>query len=137
VGNYLLLKMASEYLYKKPVLGDTTKREMYLSEQIILEEVGNMKYLTEKEVSEITRLALSTLRNHRHLRRGIPYCKIGASVRYNEEDVLAFMEVRKIRFDSDQPSPDRPRYFQGRGDQYYRLENDGSRTPIGKKEIIF
>lgn len=55
------------------------------------------KYLTEKQVSEITRIALSTLRNHRHQRRGIPYVKYGKSVRYDLNDVLNFMDNHKIR----------------------------------------
>ena len=54
------------------------------------------KYLTEKQVSELTSRALSTLRNERSKGRGIPYCKIGKSVRYLEQDVLGFMESRKI-----------------------------------------
>ena len=57
---------------------------------------NNPKYINEKEVSEITGRALPTLRNDRHNRRGIPYCKIGRSVRYALVDVIAFMEARKI-----------------------------------------
>jgi predicted DNA-binding transcriptional regulator AlpA len=60
----------------------------------------NIRYLTEKEVSEITGIALSTLRNHRSLRKGIPYCKIFRSIRYSASDVLSFMESHKINFDS-------------------------------------
>jgi len=54
------------------------------------------KYIDEKIVSEITGRALPTLRNDRHNRRGIPYCKIGRSVRYALSDVITFMESRKI-----------------------------------------
>lgn len=57
----------------------------------------NTSYVTEKEVARITRRALPTLRNDRHLRRGIPYCKIGRSVRYRLDDVIAYMEARKIK----------------------------------------
>lgn len=60
----------------------------------------NIKYLTEKDVSEITGIALSTLRNHRSLRKGIPYCKIFRSIRYSASDVQSFMENHKINFDS-------------------------------------
>jgi hypothetical protein len=59
----------------------------------------NLKYLTEKEVSEITRKALPTLRNDRHLRRGIPYYKDGKSIRYNLNDVILYMESRKVSFE--------------------------------------
>lgn len=54
-------------------------------------------YLTEKEVSEITGRALSSLRNDRYLRRGFSYVKFGKSVRYNKTDVLIEMESRKIK----------------------------------------
>ena len=54
------------------------------------------KYITEKEVSEITSRALSTLRNERFLGKGIPYIKIGKSVRYKLDDVIEYMESRRI-----------------------------------------
>jgi predicted DNA-binding transcriptional regulator AlpA len=54
-------------------------------------------YLHEQKVSEITGRALSTLRNERFNRKGIPYIKVGRSVRYSHEDVIAFMENRKIK----------------------------------------
>ena len=55
------------------------------------------RYLKEKEVSEITGFALSTLRNQRWDRRGIPYFKVGKrSVRYRMVDVIEYMESRKI-----------------------------------------
>lgn len=57
-------------------------------------------YLNEKEVSRFTGRALSTLRNERFNRKGIPYIKIGRSVRYNSEDVVTFMENRKIETES-------------------------------------
>ena len=54
------------------------------------------KYLTEKQVAEITSRALSTLRNDRFLNRGMPYIKIGKSVRYNLQAVINYIESRKI-----------------------------------------
>ncbi|MBT4485057.1 MAG: helix-turn-helix domain-containing protein [Candidatus Latescibacteria bacterium] len=57
---------------------------------------NQIQYITEKEVAEITGRALSTLRNERFLGKGIPYLKIGKSVRYNYEDVIEFMESRRI-----------------------------------------
>ena len=54
-------------------------------------------YVDEKEVSRITGRALSTLRNDRHRRQGIPYCKLGRSVRYRLDDVLSFMESKRIQ----------------------------------------
>ena len=57
---------------------------------------SDVKYLTEKQVAEITKFALSTLRNDRFLGRGIPYMKIGKSVRYNYADVIDFMESYRV-----------------------------------------
>ena len=57
----------------------------------------NVRFLTEKEVKQMTNRALSTLRNDRHLNRGITYVKIGRSVRYEMDDVLKFMRSRKIQ----------------------------------------
>ena len=55
------------------------------------------QYITEEKVSDITGIALSTLRNDRLYKRKIPYYKIGRSVRYNYDDVIAFMESCKIK----------------------------------------
>lgn len=58
------------------------------------------KYLNEKEVAEITGRAVSTLRNERFLRKGLPYLKIGGrSIRYLTQDVADFMEARRVTFD--------------------------------------
>jgi hypothetical protein len=54
------------------------------------------RYVDEKVVARIIGRALQTLRNDRHLGRGLPYIKIGRSVRYSLEDVIRFMESRKI-----------------------------------------
>jgi excisionase family DNA binding protein len=59
------------------------------------------QYLTEKQVSELTGLALSTLRNDRAQDRRIPYLKIGKSVRYDVADLKNFLESCKIRSTSD------------------------------------
>ncbi len=58
------------------------------------------QYLTEQEVSKMTRIALQTLRNNRFHKLGIPYFKIGKSVRYSYSDVIVFMEKRKIQTDA-------------------------------------
>jgi hypothetical protein len=54
------------------------------------------RYLNEVQVAEMTGRALSTLRNERFSRCGIPYIKIGRSVRYSLHDVVQFMEAHKI-----------------------------------------
>ena len=63
-------------------------------------ELLEKKYLNEREVATITGCAVSTLRNERFMRKGLPYLKIGGrSIRYKTEDVIAFMEGRRITFD--------------------------------------
>ncbi|GAB6193137.1 helix-turn-helix domain-containing protein [Desulfocastanea catecholica] len=56
------------------------------------------QWITEKEVSTMTGRAEQTLRNDRMKRKGIPYSKLGRSVRYRVEDVVDFMEGKKITF---------------------------------------
>ena len=58
-----------------------------------------IKYLNEKQVSEVTGIAVQTLRNWRQLRRGFPYSKVGRAVRYSVGDVEQFMESRKVRME--------------------------------------
>ena len=60
-----------------------------------------LKFMTEKDVAELTGIALSTLRNDRFHKRGIPYIKIRRSVRYDLRDVLKYMEEHKIITDND------------------------------------
>lgn len=54
------------------------------------------QYLTERQVSNLTNIALSTLRNHRFQCRGLPYIKIGKSIRYSLQDVVEYLERFKI-----------------------------------------
>ncbi|MCL5883515.1 MAG: helix-turn-helix domain-containing protein [Actinobacteria bacterium] len=56
------------------------------------------KYMTEREVSDLTGIALSTLRNWRVLGKGPRYVKPGGTcVRYPLSSLLAFCEGRKIK----------------------------------------
>ena len=57
------------------------------------------RYLNEHQVSEITGRALSTLRNERSKGKGIPYIKVGRSIRYDYSDVVKFMEAHKVMTD--------------------------------------
>jgi len=68
-------------------------------EHRVADNLEQFRYLTEQEVFKLTGRGLQTLRNDRHLRRGFPYIKIGRSVRYNLNDVIDFMESRKIKTD--------------------------------------
>ena len=54
------------------------------------------KYLTDRQVSEMTGIGLQTLRNHRMQGKGLCYRKLEKSVRYLESEVIEFMESRRI-----------------------------------------
>ena len=60
---------------------------------------GNLskRYLSETEVADHTGIAVSTLRNYRHLGKGIPYIKMGSRVLYDLSDVEEFMQSHKIQ----------------------------------------
>jgi hypothetical protein len=67
-----------------------------------IRELLTRPYLNEFETAAIQRRAVSTLRNDRHLRRGLPYLKIGKrSIRYKTSDVIAAMEAQRITFDQE------------------------------------
>ncbi len=52
--------------------------------------------LKEEEVAEIIKLGLSTLRNMRHNQKGLPYVKLGRSVRYKRSDVEQYINEHTI-----------------------------------------
>jgi len=56
------------------------------------------RWLTEKEVAEMTSRSVFTLRNERCKGAGIPYVKIGSSIRYRLEDIVNFMNQHKVNF---------------------------------------
>jgi hypothetical protein len=50
----------------------------------------------ENQASKILGVAVQTLRNWRHLRRGPAYVKMGRSVRYQVKDLEAYLQRKKI-----------------------------------------
>lgn len=60
---------------------------------------NKIEYLKEKQVSELTGIALPTLRNHRSKGCGLPYIKVGRAVRYSYQDVIDFFEGHKVKPD--------------------------------------
>ena len=62
----------------------------------VVNEKDQNQWLTEVDVSLLTKISLSTLRAHRFYRKGMPYSKVGRSVRYSLADVAAFMESRRV-----------------------------------------
>ena len=59
------------------------------------------KHLTEQEVSALLGRALPTLRNERSKGCGIPYVKIGRSVRYSAADIAKYLDAHKVRTDKN------------------------------------
>lgn len=55
-------------------------------------------WMTEKQVAEMTGISQSTLQKHRFQHKGIPYAKIGASVRYLNIEVQKFMASCQVKF---------------------------------------
>ncbi len=55
-----------------------------------------VKYLTDRQVSEMTGIAVQTLRNYRTLHKGPPYIRLYKSIRYRESDIVEFMEKRRV-----------------------------------------
>ncbi len=62
-----------------------------------LMQAAEVRYLDEVEVARITGRKIQSLRNDRFKGKGMPYVKLGRSVRYSLSDVVAYMEARKIR----------------------------------------
>ena len=54
-------------------------------------------YLNEFEVEAMTGIPVSTLRKDRSKRIGMPYVSMPRCIRYSVEDVVAYMESRKIQ----------------------------------------
>ena len=59
------------------------------------------RYINERKVNELTDRALPTLRNDRSKGIGIPYVKVGKSVRYRLSDVIGFMEKHKVQTEQE------------------------------------
>ena len=66
----------------------------------IIESLGlPNRLMTDVEVAEVKNCSPQTLRNDRHLRRGLPYIKSGRSIRYAPIDVAA--DILASRIDPD------------------------------------
>ena len=60
--------------------------------------------VTENEAAQLLVLNVKTLRRWRWAGRGPRFVKIGAAVRYDEEDLRAFIEAGRRRSTSDTAS---------------------------------
>jgi len=54
------------------------------------------RWVDEREVSRIIGVAVQTLRNWRFQQRGPVYSKVGRSVRYRVDEVICFMEQKRV-----------------------------------------
>ena len=66
-----------------------------------IEELLKKPYQNETEAAALTGKAVATLRNQRHLGKGIPYLKLtgGRAVRYKTADIVQYMEAVRIAFE--------------------------------------
>lgn len=56
----------------------------------------HQKFLNETQVAELVGVSIQTLRNHRFLRRGLPYYKFYKRVLYSLDDVLQYLQERRV-----------------------------------------
>jgi hypothetical protein len=61
-----------------------------------MQQNETIKYLIENEVSMMLSMSIQTLMNWRFQGKGPAYTKAGRAVRYLYDDIVSFMEERKI-----------------------------------------
>ena len=54
------------------------------------------QFLSEVEVAKILGISCASLQQHRWLGRGIPFIKVGRSVRYSVDDLQAYIEENRV-----------------------------------------
>ena len=54
------------------------------------------QYLNEKQVCRMMGVSLSSLRKHRGAGTGLPYSKLGSSVRYSKREIVEYMDKRRV-----------------------------------------
>jgi len=60
------------------------------------QEADRSAIVNEIDAAKILCLAVQTLRNDRHLRKGPPYLKLGRSVRYKVTDLIEYLNRNRI-----------------------------------------
>lgn len=63
------------------------------------------RLLSDREVSQITGRARSTLQKDRVVGVGIPHVRVGALVRYRKSDVAAWLAALPTRRSTSEPDP--------------------------------
>ena len=64
--------------------------------QLTEQEASGLQLLTEQETSGLIKVPPQTLRNHRSKGFGLPYYKLGRSVRYSLADIVDYISSHKI-----------------------------------------
>lgn len=54
------------------------------------------QYLNERQVASMTGIAVQTLRNKRCSGKGFPYSKGGRRILYDDQEIISYIESRKI-----------------------------------------
>jgi predicted DNA-binding transcriptional regulator AlpA len=54
------------------------------------------KAINEKQTAKVLGVAVQTLRNWRHQRKGPKYIKMGRSVRYQQDDLQEYIDKKRI-----------------------------------------
>lgn len=67
--------------------------------QVTTVQTPQIRYLSERAVSEMTGIPVKSLQQNRFHRKGLPYVKFGKLVRYDLQDVVSYLEARKVRHD--------------------------------------
>ena len=62
----------------------------------------NSDFITEKEVAQIRKCSLSTLRQERHRGEGCPYYKKKRSVLYRRDEVVKYIESGRVETSDSQ-----------------------------------
>lgn len=80
--------------------GSTTHRNLVIHRNKLMNRNGGsnngLSLLSAEQVADLTGLALDTLAQWRSQRRGIPYLKIGRAVRYDLNDVQAYLRGCRV-----------------------------------------
>lgn len=56
--------------------------------------------IDEKQLAEITGKALQTIRNDRCKKKGVPYIKLGRSIRYSLSDIARYIDENRIEVEN-------------------------------------
>jgi hypothetical protein len=59
-------------------------------------EISFAQLVDDRVAAKILGRAVQTLRNDRHLQKGVPYIRLGRSVRYRIGDLLSYINEHRI-----------------------------------------